>query len=86
VLTELRADGGAARCDFLLQFQADILGVPVVRPHIIETTALGAAQLAGLPAGAWKAERWFEPSMEASQREALLAGWREALCRTRSES
>jgi len=86
VLTELRADGGAARCDFLLQFQADILGVPVVRPHIIETTALGAAQLAGLPAGAWKAERRFEPSMEASQREALLAGWREALCRTRSES
>jgi len=86
VLTELRADGGAARCDFLLQFQADILGVPVVRPHIIETTALGAAQLAGLPAGTWKAERRFAPSMEASQREDLLAGWREALRRTRSES
>jgi glycerol kinase len=86
VLRELRADGGAARCDFLLQFQADILGVPVVRPHITETTALGAAQLAGLPAGTWKAERRFEPSMETSQREALLAGWREALRRTRSES
>jgi glycerol kinase len=86
VLTELRADGGAARCDFLLQFQADILGVPVVRPHITETTALGAARLAGLPAGTWKAERRFESLMEASQREALLTGWREALRRTRSES
>lgn len=86
VLTELRADGGAARCDFLLQFQADILGVPVVRPHITETTALGAARLAGLPAGTWKAERRFEPSMEVSQREVLLAGWREALRRTRGES
>jgi glycerol kinase len=85
-LTQLRADGGAARCDFLLQFQADLLGVPVVRPHITETTALGAAQLAGLPPGTWKAERRFEPSMAANQREALLAGWREALRRTRSES
>jgi len=85
-LTQLRADGGAARCDFLLQFQADLLGVPVVRPHVTETTALGAAQLAGLPPGTWKAERRFEPSMEVSQREALLAGWREALRRTRSES
>jgi glycerol kinase len=85
-LTQLRADGGAARCDFLLQFQANLLGVPVVRPHVTETTALGAAQLAGLPPGTWKAERRFEPSMAASQREALLAGWREALRRTRSES
>lgn len=85
-LTQLRADGGAARCDFLLQFQADLLGVPVVRPHVTETTALGAAQLAGLPPGTWKAERRFEPSMEVSQRETLLAGWREALRRTRSKS
>ena len=91
---ELRVDGGATRNDFLCQFQADLLGVPVVRPVITETTALGAAYLAGLAVGFWKNEReiatqWqaekrFEPAMKRSQREGLYAGWLEAVARTRS--
>jgi glycerol kinase len=90
---ELRVDGGATRNDFLCQFQADILGVPVVRPVITETTALGAAYLAGLAVGFWKNEReiasqWqvekrFEPKMKKSERERLYEGWKEAVARVR---
>jgi len=89
----LRVDGGAARNDFLCQFQADILGVPIERPATTETTALGAAYLAGLATGFWrdeselktqlKIERRFEPAMEASRREELCAGWRRALERAK---
>jgi glycerol kinase len=88
-LRELRADGGAAANDFLMQFQADILGVPVLRPKDIETTALGAAYLAGLATGFWKSpeelerfwqlDRVFEPALGADQREELYAGWSRAL-------
>jgi glycerol kinase len=90
---ELRVDGGATRNDFLCQFQADILGVPVVRPVITETTALGAAYLAGLAVGFWKNEReiaaqWqvekrFEPRMKKGERERLYEGWKEAVARVR---
>ncbi len=92
-LEELRADGGAARNDLLLQIQADLLGKPVVRPQIIETTALGAAYLAGLAVGLWRdpdeisrqwrAERRFVPQMEASQRDQLYRGWKRAVERAR---
>ena len=94
LLTEVRVDGGAARNDLLLQFQADITGVPVVRPVVTETTALGAAYLAGLATGfwssleeisdLWRAERRFEPAMQASQRGELLARWHKAVERSRS--
>jgi glycerol kinase len=90
---ELRVDGGATRNDFLCQFQADILGIPVVRPVVTETTALGAAYLAGLAVGFWKNEReiaaqWqvekkFEPRMKRSERERLYEGWKEAVARVR---
>jgi glycerol kinase len=90
-LRELRVDGGAADNDFLMQFQADVLDCPIVRPADAETTALGAAYLAGLATGVWKSasdlesfwqvERVFEPRMPASRREALLDGWRSALRR-----
>ena len=93
-LTELRVDGGAAANDLLMQFQADLLGVPVVRPRVLETTALGAAYLAGLTvdlwgsrealAQHWQAERRFEPAMEPSRREQLMARWREAVSRSRN--
>ena len=92
-LSELRVDGGAAANDLLMQFQADLLGVPVVRPKILETTALGAAYLAGLTvdlwksrdelASHWKAERRFEPQADAKPR---LARWREAVSRARGWS
>ena len=85
----LSVDGGAAANDFLMQFQADILNVPVVRPRCTETTALGAGMLAGLAVGFWNgsesladlnpAERVFEPAMSQDRREALLAGWRQAV-------
>jgi len=88
-LRELRVDGGASANDLLMQFQADLLGVPVVRPEIQETTALGAAYLAGLAVGYWKdqseiAARWqanrrFKPLMKASVRTRLCAGWTKAL-------
>jgi len=91
-LTELRVDGGAARNDLLMQFQADIAGVPVVRPEVTETTALGAAYLAGLATGfwsglpeisqLWRAERRFEPSMHPSQRDALIGRWHQAVERS----
>jgi glycerol kinase len=93
-LTELRVDGGAAANNFLMQFQADILGRPIVRPADIETTALGAAYLAGLACGFWKsveeiesfwrAERRFEPQMESGARETLFGEWKSALARCRS--
>jgi glycerol kinase len=93
-LSELRVDGGAAANDLLMQFQADLLGVPVVRPKVLETTALGAAYLAGLTvdlwksrdelAAHWKAERRFEPRMSATERETRMARWREAVGRSRS--
>jgi len=85
---DVRADGGASHNDLLLQFQADVLGVPVTRAAQTESTALGAALLAGLAVGLWKdereaaalwrAERTFAPD-PAADREALLAGWRAAV-------
>ena len=90
---EVRADGGAARNDLLMQFQADLLGVPVVRPTVTETTALGAAWLAGLALGfwqsreeiaaQWQAERQFDPAISADRREDLLATWARAVERSR---
>ena len=92
-LTELRVDGGASANDLTMQFQADVLGVPVSRPAIIETTALGAAYLAGLQRGYWAdmqtlAKQWredkrFAPQMPAQRREALLGRWRAAVERSR---
>jgi glycerol kinase len=92
-LEELRVDGGAAANNFLMQFQADILGRRIVRPADIETTALGAAYLAGLATGFWKsaeelqsfwrADRVFEPAMPDCQRKDLYDGWCTAISRTR---
>jgi glycerol kinase len=91
-LTELRVDGGATANDGLMQFQADILGVPVVRPVVAETTALGAAYAAGLAVGFWKSldelrENWregkrWEPAMEDKERERLLRNWKKAITKT----
>jgi glycerol kinase len=89
-LEELRCDGGATENAWLMQFQADMLGVPVVIPTITETTALGAAYLAGITAdvwteedvrGMWTEDRRYEPDMSEEQRHALLAEWRRALQR-----
>ncbi len=95
-LEELRVDGGAAANNFLMQFQADILGRPIVRPADIETTAVGAAYLGGLATGFWKdlaevesfwrAERRFEPQMPADARERLYAGWKSAVVRCRTKT
>jgi glycerol kinase len=92
-LAQLRVDGGATRNDLLMQFQADLLGVPVVRPKVYETTALGAAYLAGLATGYWKsaadidgqwqAERVFEPSMSRDRADTLIAGWTKAVERAK---
>jgi glycerol kinase len=92
-LEELRADGGASANDWLMQFQADILGVPVVVPHIAETTALGSGYLAGIATGVWSgrediSSRWevarrFEPAMSEDERESLYARWSEAVDRAR---
>jgi glycerol kinase len=91
-LTELRADGGASANGWLMQFQADVLGVPVVLPEIAETTALGAAYLAGVVVGlwtvsdvrdSWRERRRYEPRMGADERVGLLAGWEDALARAR---
>lgn len=92
-LPALRVDGGAVSNDFLMQFQADILGVPVQRPAVTETTALGAAYLAGLAVGYWESQeeiekQWrvdstFEPKMGADEREKLYAGWQKAVGRSR---
>ncbi len=92
-LSELRVDGGAAVNDTLMQFQADLLGVPVVRPAVTETTALGAAYLAGLGVGfwssvdeiggQWRVERRFEPRMDGARVDALRSRWSEAVNRSR---
>jgi glycerol kinase len=91
-LTELRADGGATANDWLMQFQADVLGVPVVVPEIRETTALGAAYLAGVGTNlwtidhvrsSWREKRRYEPAMGADERETLLHGWGRAVERAR---
>ena len=93
-LAELRVDGGAAANDLLMQFQADLLGVAVLRPRALETTALGAAYLAGLAVGLWKSrdevaahwrlERRFEPRMERTAAADLMARWRDAVGRSRN--
>jgi glycerol kinase len=93
-LSELRVDGGAAANDLLMQFQADLLGVPVARPKVLETTALGAAYLAGLTVDLWKSreeiashwqlDRRFEPSMSRDEAAAKMARWREAVSRARN--
>lgn len=93
---ELRVDGGASANNFLMQFQADILGCPIVRPADTETTALGAAFLAGLATGVWTGpselesiwarERVFDPSMDAGRRDELYAGWKAAVRRARFET
>jgi glycerol kinase len=92
-LAELRVDGGASKNDLLMQMQADFLGVPVVRPNVTETTALGAAYLAGLAVGLWSStkdiatqwsiDRRFEPAMAAAARQAKLARWHQALERAK---
>jgi glycerol kinase len=90
---ELRVDGGASANNLLLQFQADLLRVPVVRPRVTETTALGAAYLAGLAVGYWKGkedvqanwavDRTFEPALAEDQVSHRRARWNEALARAR---
>ena len=92
-LGELRVDGGAARNDLLMQFQADLLGVPWSGRRVTETTALGAAYLAGLAVGfwgssediarQWRAERRFEPSMAAADADRLRGRWHDALERAK---
>ncbi|HWB90518.1 MAG TPA: glycerol kinase GlpK [Puia sp.] len=89
VLKELRVDGGATANNLLMQFQSDILGVPVVRPKVTETTALGAAYLAGLGVGYWSSvedirqqwteDRRFQPAMDSTQTQQLLKGWQRAV-------
>jgi glycerol kinase len=91
-LTVLKVDGGMVRNELLMQFQADILGVPVIRPVVSETTALGAAYAAGLAVGLWSgeheirtnwaADRGWEPEMDSQRRDALYAQWRKAVART----
>jgi glycerol kinase len=93
-LSELRVDGGAARNDLLMQFQADVLGVSVVRPQVTETTALGAAYLAGLGVGfwqsleeiasQWKVEREFDTTMSEDERKTKLGLWRKGIERSRN--
>jgi glycerol kinase len=93
-LASLRADGGAAANGFLMQFQADMLGVPVDRPRVVETTAMGAAFLAGLGTGFWRdqaalakarrLDRRFKPRMRDAERDDLYAGWQAAVARVRS--
>jgi glycerol kinase len=88
-LTELRVDGGACVNDALMQFQADLLGIPVVRPAVVETTALGAASLAGLAAGVWpdtralaaqwRAERTFSPTMSRERAAEAMQRWERAV-------
>ena len=91
-LTALKVDGGMVVNELLMQFQADILGVPVIRPTVAETTALGAAYAAGLAVGFWSKEEdlranWgkdkeWTPQMDAAQRARLYAGWKKAVTRT----
>ena len=91
-VTELRVDGGACVNDLLMQFQADLLGIPVLRPKVIETTALGAAYLAGLSCGVyrsrkelaahWQAERTFHPTMSRQRAGELMQLWEHAVAQT----
>jgi glycerol kinase len=91
-LSELRVDGGASANDLLCQFQADLLGVDVVRPEVQETTVMGAAYLAGLAAGvwastdelqqAWQPDARFSPTMDRPTRDRLLKGWHAAVQRS----
>ena len=93
-LRTLRVDGGASQNNFLLQFQADVLGISLLRPSCVETTAWGAASLAGLAVGLyenldalrreWRVDREFLPIMKQTERDALLAGWQDAVRRSRS--
>jgi glycerol kinase len=93
-LKELRVDGGACTNNLLMQMQADLLNVPVVRPRVAETTALGAAYLAGLAVGywkstadiarQWKADKTFKPAMKAATRKRIAAGWKRALSRAKA--
>ena len=93
-IPELRVDGGATANGYLMQFQADVLGRPVRRPKMVETTALGAAMLAGLAVGLWRSPselaalggsgRVFRPSMRSAERERLVNGWHAAVARVRS--
>jgi glycerol kinase len=90
-LSALKVDGGAAANNFLMQFQSDILNVDVYRPRVIETTALGAAYLAGLAVGYWKnkeeilsnwaVDKKFEPNMDEEKRTKLIRGWHKAVKR-----
>jgi glycerol kinase len=92
-LKELRVDGGACGNNLLMQFQADVLGVPLVRPRVTETTALGAAYLAGLAVGFWKnraelaaqqqTDRRFVPTIKKAGRDRLLTDWARALKRAK---
>ena len=91
-IRDLRVDGGAVANNFLMQFQADILGARILRPASIETTSLGAAYLAGIGSGFWspsdlrrqaKIERVFKPKMSRKDRDALYAGWKRAVTRAR---
>jgi len=92
-LRQLRVDGGAARSDLLMQFQADIVGVPVVRPALLESTALGAAYLAGLGVGFWRngseidaqrlPERVFEPRFTPAERDRYRSRWARAVERAK---
>jgi glycerol kinase len=92
-LTSLRVDGGASKNNFLLQFQSDIIDTDVVRPSCVETTAMGAAYLAGLAVGYWKnkedvinnwsVDKEFKSSMDKEEREKELAGWKQAVASTR---
>jgi glycerol kinase len=94
-LNELKVDGGASACDFLMQFQSDMLSIPVLRPRIAETTALGAIYLAGLGAGLWGnkleiQEQWeqdaaFLPGKEQLWIQERYAGWKHAIRRARSD-
>ena len=91
-IRELKVDGGACKNDFLMQFQADMLGVPVVRPKVAETTALGAAYVAGLAVGFWKdldelrvnwgEDKTWKPSMGSARRDSLFTAWKKSVTRT----
>lgn len=95
-LEQLRVDGGVSQNDFLMQFCADVLATPLVRPKVVESTALGAAFLAGLATGFWRDQdelrslkqisTIFAPIIDSHQRAELLAGWNDCVCRTKSES
>jgi len=91
-LTALKVDGGMVYNELLMQFQADILGVPVIRPKVAETTSLGAAYAAGMAVGFWtsfdelranwQVDKVWNPQMSAEERERLYAGWKKAVQRT----